>query len=150
MYNIRSQFFQIFEVALVKRNMWLTIVLFLFVTRCLKVYKLFCHISLKLLTSFATNIPLALQVPSYFIILLKAWLYPTCSFLTVPFLYWLHIWQQYIIQHKGEDIESDTNCLVLSSSISSWSGAGNLSKDTNQVGRCHHYTRSYLTPFPYL
>ena len=74
--------------------------LLLFVTRCLKVYKLFRHISLKLLTSVATNIPLALQVLSYFIILLKAWLYPNCSFLTVPFLYWLHIWQQYIIQQN--------------------------------------------------
>ena len=39
---------------------------------------------------------------------------------------------------------SDTNCLVLSSSISSWSGAGNLSKDTNQVGTCHHYTEFIL------
>ena len=86
--------------ALVKWNTWLTILLLLFVTRCLKLYKLFRHISLKLLTSFATNIPLALQVLSYFIILLKAWLYPTCSFLTVPFLYWLHIWQQYIIQQN--------------------------------------------------
>ena len=40
---------------------------------------------------------------------------------------------------NGVDIMSDANCLVLSSSISSWSGAGNLSKDTNQVGTRHHY-----------
>ena len=98
-YNIRSKFFQIFVVALVKWYTWLTIILLLFITR-LRLYKLFRHISLKLITLFATNIPLALQVLSYFIILLKAWLYPTCSFLTVPFLYWLHIWQQYIIQHN--------------------------------------------------
>ena len=83
-YNIRSKFFQIVEVALVKLYTWLTIILLLFVTRCLKLYKLFRQISLKLITLFATNIPLALQVLSYFIILLKAWLYPTCSFLTVP------------------------------------------------------------------
>ena len=73
----------------------------LFVTRCLKLYKLFRHNSLKLITPFATNIPLALHVLSYFIILLKAWLYPTCSFLTVSFLYWLHIWQQYIMQQNA-------------------------------------------------
>ena len=50
----------------------LTIMLLLFVTRCLKLYKLSRHISLKLITLFVTNIPLALQVLSYFIILLKA------------------------------------------------------------------------------
>ena len=50
-------------------------------TRCLKLYTLFCDISLKLITLFATNIPLALQVISYlilqvisYLILLKAWL----------------------------------------------------------------------------
>ena len=55
---MRSKFFQIFEVALVKWNTWLTIMLLLFVTCCLKLYKLSRHISLKLITSFATNIPL--------------------------------------------------------------------------------------------